>query len=88
MPLPCVSSSIDCTVSRTYNAKRADIVAEFPFAHATLSGFHTMLPPQEKPTHLLAIGAVILRMTSYGSVTVLGRAIPKVVPDSEFEYEE
>lgn len=43
---------------------------EFPFAQATLRGFHTILPPQEKPAHLFAIGAVILMMASYGKETI------------------
>jgi hypothetical protein len=72
----------------THKAKRAEMVPDCPFAQATLNGFQTMLPPQENPAHLFAIGAVILSMASYGSVTVFGKAMPKVIPDSASEYDE
>lgn len=88
MPLRKVSSHSSVTISRTHKAKRADITPELPLAQATLRGFHTIFPPQENPAHLLATGAVILRMASYGSVAFLGRARPKVMPDSASEYEE
>lgn len=88
MPLQHMSSSFVDLACRTYKAKRADIVPDFPFGQETLNGFQTMLPPQENPAHLLAIGAVTLRITSYGSVTFLGRAMPKVIPDSVSEYDE
>jgi hypothetical protein len=64
------------------------MVPDFPFAQATLNGFQTIVPPQENPAHLLAIGAVILIIASYGSVTFLGKARPKVIPDSASEYDE
>ena len=88
MPLQTISNDIFRALSETHKANRADIVPEFPLAQATLRGFHTMLPPQEKPAHLLAMGAVILIMASYGSVTFFGRARPNVIPDSASEYEE
>jgi hypothetical protein len=72
----------------TYKAKRADIVPDFPFGQETLKGFQTIFPPQENPAHLLATGAVTFKITSYGSVTFLGRATPKVIPDSTSEYDE
>ena len=48
----------------TYKANRAEIVPDFPFGQATLSGFQTMFPPQEKPAQVFAIGAVILMTAS------------------------
>jgi hypothetical protein len=67
----------------TYNANREDATAVLPFAHATVRGFQTMVPPQAKPTHLLATGEVILTMASYGAVTFSGRATPMVIPVAE-----
>lgn len=64
------------------------MVPDWPFGQATLSGFQTMLPPQENPAHKLAMGAVILMTASYGSATFFGKAIPKVIPDSASEYDE
>jgi len=78
----------DLADRNTYNANRADAMPDLPLAQASVRGFHTMLPPQEKPAHLLAIGAVILMIASYGSLTSLGRATPKVMPDSASEYDE
>jgi hypothetical protein len=72
-------------LNKTHKAKRADIVPEFPFGQATLRGFQTMSPPHENPAHWFARGAVILIIASYGSVTFLGRATPKVIPESGSE---
>jgi hypothetical protein len=49
---------------KTYKAKRADIVPDLPFGHATLNGFQTILPPHENPAQVLAMGAVILSIAS------------------------
>jgi hypothetical protein len=72
----------------TYKAKRAEIVPDWPLGQATLNGFQTIVPPHEKPTHWLAIGAVILMMASYGSVTFFGRATPNDIPVSGSVYDE
>lgn len=74
--------------TKAHNANRADTVPDCPFGQATLSGFQTMFPPHEKPTHLFEMGAVILTIASYGSVTFLGRATPNDIPVCGSVYDE
>jgi len=73
---------MNATGSFSYNAKREETTEVLPFAQPTVRGFHTIVPPQAKPTQVLATGAVIEIMASYGAVTFVGRAIPKLIPVS------
>ena len=64
----------------SYNAIREETTAVFPLAQATVRGLNTIVPPQQKPTHVCAIGAVIEMIASYGAVTTDGSAIPNLTP--------
>jgi hypothetical protein len=52
-------------------------MALFPFAHATVSGLPTMVPPQATPVHPTSRGAAICITASYPAevVAVLGIAM-------------
>jgi len=61
----------------SYNAKREETTVVLPFGHATVSGFHTIVPAQANPAHVVFDrGAVIDMMASYGSDTFIGSATP------------
>lgn len=72
----------------SYNAKREETVAVFPFGYATVSGLNTIVPPQANPTQVVFTGAVILMIASYGAVMLAGSAIPKLMPFSGAVYVE
>ncbi len=66
--------------NKTYADHRelATTAPEFPFGHATVSGFRLMLPPQAKPAQVRDTGAMISRMVSKGTEAVTGTAMRKV----------
>jgi len=73
----------------SYNANREETTVVLPFGHATVSGFHTIVPAQANPAHVVFDrGAVIDMIASYGSDTFIGSATPKLIPVWGFVYDE
>lgn len=73
---------------RSYNAKREDTTEVLPFGHPTVRGLKTIVPPHANPAHVVARGAVMEIIASYGSVTFIGSAIPILIPESGARYVE
>lgn len=76
--------------NRTYNANREDTVAVLAFGQPTVKGLNTIVPPQQNPAHVFAIGDVIEMIASYpfGSDTFIGSAIPNVIFCSVAVYDD
>lgn len=82
-PSPAESISImrgteDCRM-KTYVVHRLDAMAEFPFAHPSVKGLLSMVPPQARPTQPTSFRAATWRTISYGIVAGFGTAVRKAM---------
>lgn len=82
-PPPAESISImrgpEDTIWKTHCVHRLDTVAEFPFAHCSVKGLFSMVPPQARPTQPTSFRAATCRTISYGTVAGFGTAVRKAM---------
>lgn len=62
-------------VWKTHVVHRLDAMAEFPFAHPSVKGLLSMVPPQARPTQPTSFRAATCRTISYGTVAGFGTAV-------------